>query len=264
MIKLLHDPAEGVLRIAGLLSGSGTNIRKILEHQKKLEAIEGTAPYRIVVLFSDTGTSNAAAIGKEFDIPVVIRDIAGFYACRGRKRSDLSLRPEFDEQTVKALAPFEATVAVYGGYMSIASKPIIKAFLGVNVHPADLAVEEGGRRKYTGDHAVRDALAAGEKTIAASTHIVELEVDQGPLLMISPPLAVVIKPEWNLSDPNDLNVAAAYNQERLKEQGDWVIFPRTIEYLSRGRFGRDESGLLSCDGKPIPKGLRLKSDELRA
>lgn len=257
MIRPLHDPAEGILRVVGLMSSSGTNIRKILDHQKHLEKIEGTSPFQIVVIFSDTADSNAPTIGKEFDIPIIIRDLAGFYARRGRKKSDLSIRPDFDRETVKALSPFGVKAGAYGGYMSIATTPLINAFLGVNVHPADLSIEEGGRRKYTGDHAVRDAIAGGERTIAASTHIIKEAVDQGPLLMISPPLPVALRAEWNLADPADLRKAESGNQERLKENGDWIIFPKTIDYLARGWFGSDESGLLYFKGEPIPKGLRL-------
>jgi len=261
MIKAMHDPSEGPLRLVGLMSGSGTNIRKIIEYQKKLEKAEGVSPFEIVVLFSDAWNSNASKIGKKFDIPVIIRDIEGFYARRGNQRSDLSIRPEFDRETAKALASFEVKVGVYGGYMSVATYPLMNAFPGVNVHPADLSIEEGGKRKFTGDHAVRDAIAAGEKTLAASTHIIEEAVDEGGLLMISPPLPVVLKEEWNLSNPQDLKEAEAFNQERLKENGDWVIFPRTIEYLARGRYGRDEAGLIYFDGKPIPKGLRLEEGD---
>ena len=258
MIKPIHNVAEGSLKLAGLMSGSGTNIRKILEHQIKLEE-DGTSPFKIVVLFSDTWNSNASQIGMEYDIPVIIRDIAGFYARRGEKRSDLSIRPEFDAETVKALAPFEVKVGVYGGYMSIATSPLIKAFLGINVHPADLSIEAGGKRKFTGDHAVRDAITSGEKTISSSTHLIEGAVDQGPILMISPPLPVIIKKEWDLANPEHVKEAEAFNQERLKEKGDWLIFPKTIEYLARGRFGRDEAGKLYFDGKPIPRGFRCES-----
>ena len=260
MIESLHDPSQGPLRLVGLMSGSGTNIRKVIEHQVTLEKVERYSPFQMVVLFSDTWNTNAPRIGKEYDIPVVIRDIEGFYAKRNKKRSDLSIRPEFDHETVKGLAPFEVKAGVYGGYMSIVSSPLINAFLGINVHPADLSIEERGRRKFTGSHAVRDAIVAGENTIAASTHIVEEAVDQGPVLMISSPIPVTIKEEWDLTNPEQVKKAETFNQERLKEKGDWLIFPKTIEYLARGRFGKDDTGLLYFDGKPIPKGLRYEGE----
>ena len=259
MVKPLHDPGEGTLRLAGLMSGSGTNIRKIIEHQKKIEKEKGISPFKMVVLFSDTWNSNASKIGRDFDIPVIIRDIEGFYTKRKKKRGDLSIRPEFDFGTVKALSPFEVKVAVYGGYMSIATAPLMDAFLGINVHPADLSREEEGKRRFTGNHPVRDAIVAGEKTIAASTHLVGEVVDEGPILMVSPPIPIVIKKEWDLSNPEDLKKAETLNQGHLKEKGDWLIFPSTVEYLARGRYGKDESGLLYFDGKPIPKGLRWEN-----
>ena len=251
-----HDTSDGPLRLAALLSGSGTNIRKIIEHQKKLEEKEKKSPFKVVALFSDSIRSRAPEIGKDFDIPVIIRDIDSFYSHRNKKRSDLSIRPEFDLEIVKALSPYGVNAAVYGGYMSIVTSPLIEAFWGFNVHPADLSIEIDGIRRFTGGHAVRDAILAGEKTIAASTHIIEQVVDGGRLLMISQPLPVVIKKEWDLSIPDDLKKAENFNQERLKKAGDWVIYPKTIEYIARGRFGKDETGLLYFDDKPIPKGLR--------
>ena len=33
----LYDPHNGVMRIAGFMSGSGTNLRRILEYERELE-----------------------------------------------------------------------------------------------------------------------------------------------------------------------------------------------------------------------------------
>jgi folate-dependent phosphoribosylglycinamide formyltransferase PurN len=257
-LKPLYKPGTGPMRVAGLMSGSGTNIRKILERQRQIEEREGRASFEVVVLFGDRGSSRAVEIGVEYDIPVVIRDLAAFCRQRGTSRSDLRVRERFDRETVRALSAFEAEVAAYGGYMSIATRPLVDAFLGINVHPADLSIENpDGTRKYIGDHAVRDAIAAGERTLASSTHIIEPEVDAGRILMISAPVLVVIKPQWNLEDPRDLQEAEICNQERLKEQGDWVIFPRTLEDLAKGKFAQDSQGRLYYEGEPIPKGRRL-------
>jgi len=256
----IHDPAEGPLRVAGLMSGSGTNIRKILEYQEKQQAQHGEAPFEMVVLFTDRADSQAIWIGKDYDLPVVVRDLEGFCARRGISRRDLEAREEFDRQTVLSLAPYAVKAAAYGGYMSIATSPLIRAFLGVNVHPADLSIEgRDGRRKFVGDHAVRDAIVAGERTIASTTHIIEPEVDEGQILMISSAMKVVLKPEWDLGKSADLERVEAFNQERLKEHGDWIIFPRTLEDLARGKFARDEDDNLYYEEKPVPRGWRLPS-----
>ncbi len=257
-LRPLFDPTQGPMRVVGLLSGSGSNIRKIIEHQLRLESELGRSPFMVVALFSDRATSQAIRIGKEHDLPVITRDLEGFCAKRGVSRKDLKAREEFDAETVRALSPFGAHVAAFAGYMSIATRPLIQAFLGVNVHPADLSIEKPtGQRRFTGDHAVREAILAGEKWIRSSTHLVEPVVDGGRILMISEPLEVVLEEKWDLSRKEDLEMAESFNQQRLKEKGDWVVFPRTLEDLALGRFAVDEDGLFHYDGIAIPKGYRL-------
>jgi folate-dependent phosphoribosylglycinamide formyltransferase PurN len=237
------------------MSGSGTNIRRILEHQQKLFEEEGRLIYEIVALFADTWDSNAPEIARDYDLPVVIRDIEAWYKKKGAKKSDLKLREEYDRENIKALSVFEAKVAIYGGYMSLVTRPLIEAFIGINVHPADLSVMQGKTRKWTGAHAVLDAIKAGEKTLRASTHLVEMECDMGRLFMISAPLKVEIPDGADLGDPKVLEEVSDKNQDRLKEAGDWVIFPKTIEAIARGEFQMDDKGKFHHLNKPIPTGL---------
>jgi len=257
---LLHDPVMGQMRVAGFVSGSGTNLWRILEYERRLDAA-GSSPYRVVVVFSDSAGSAATRIGAEFDLPVVTRDIDAYYRARGSKKRDLTIRPGFDEATVRALQPYRIDVVAYAGYMSIASPILTSTYVGVNVHPADLSIEEHGRRKYRGDQAVRDAIVAGERTIASTTHLVSEEVDGGRILMISQPVDVSVPPGADLGDGATLRRVAAENQERLKEQGDWIIFPLTLRFMAEGRFGLDDRGLMYFDGEPAPQGHRHDPDE---
>lgn len=258
-LKELYHPESGRMRIAGFMSGSGSNLRKIIDHQRKIELEEGRAPYQVVVIFSDNPTSNAEKIGREYGIPVVVRDLEAFYRDKEKPRRDLTVRAEFDEGTVRALELFNVDVAAYAGYMAIATAPLLNAFLGVNVHPADLSIMEGSRRKYTGDHAVRDAIVGGEKQLRATTHIIEPQVDYGRILMISPAVPVQLPEGFDVKDKARLNTLADEYQSRLKEAGDWVIFPKTLEHLADGRFSQDEQGNLHFNDKPIPQGLRLEN-----
>jgi phosphoribosylglycinamide formyltransferase-1 len=257
-MKPLHDPQTGPLRVVGMMSGSGSNLRRILERQRAAAAERGRAPYEVVAIFSDTWNSKAAEIGRDFDLPVVVRDIAAFYAARGKPRRDMTLRAEFDRGTVAALRPFEAQAAAYAGYMSVATAPLLEAFLGINVHPADLGIEAGGKRRFTGDHAVRDAILAGQPEVRSTTHILSAVVDGGRLLVVSPPVQVQIPAGTELGDPATAKRIAAEHQERLKQAGDWVVFPRTLEWIADGRIAADETGALHFDGRPIPHGVRME------
>jgi folate-dependent phosphoribosylglycinamide formyltransferase PurN len=241
------------------MSGSGSNLRKIIEYEYELLR-KNTLPYSVAVIFTDNADSNAVAIGKEYNIPVIVRDIKAFYKHNGRPLKDLRLREEFDAETVKALSPYNISVAAYAGYMSIATKPLINAFLGINVHPADLSVKNpDGTRKYTGDHAVRDAILAGEEHLRSSTHIIEEKVDYGKILIMSPKLPIILPRNFDLSDKDMVMEAEKFNQNRLKEKGDWVIFPKTLCDIATGRFSLERgTGRLFYDDKVLINGLKLE------
>lgn len=247
------------MRVAGLMSGKGSNLIKIIEYQRRMEELEGYSPYNVVVIFTDNPESNAEEIGREHGILVLTRDIKAFHKERGKPRRDLEVRAEFDRGTVSLLKPFEVDVIAYAGYMSIATQVLINAFLGVNVHPADLTiVDKNGKRKYTGDHAVRDAILAGEKKLRSTTHIVEPIVDYGRILMVSRSIYVQSLPFDFPRNKDDIDYVSSRHQDRLKEIGDWIIFPRTLEFIADGRYSQDEQGRLYFDDRPIPDGLKLE------
>ncbi|MFC1521157.1 phosphoribosylglycinamide formyltransferase [Elusimicrobiota bacterium] len=256
-LKPLHDPKIGILRVAALISGSGSNLIKILEHQKKLEKDRGKSPYEVCVIFSDNFESRAAQIGKNYDIPVVVRDLNSFCAAKGKPRKDMPTRELYDAETVKALSPYGATVAAYAGYMSIATAPLVSAFFGINVHPADLSVMENGKRKYTGAKAVRKAILAGEKTIGSTMHIIEPVVDGGRILMVSEPVQVHLGDKFDPGNAALVDEISRLHQEKLKERGDWMIFPRTLEYIADGKYAVDEKGGICFEGVLVPQGVRL-------
>ncbi len=256
-LRPIHDPEKGPLRAVALMSGSGTNLRKILEHTEKIKEREGRELVRVAGIFSDSCDSKANEIGKDFDIPVITHDLRGWLQKNNVERKDLESRREYDRHNLELLKPLKAAIAIYAGYMSIASPELINSYIGVNVHPADLSATDGsGNRKWTGAHAVRDAIAAGEKYIHATTHLVTLEVDAGPVLMISPPLEVEVPKDADLNDPETLQNVADKNQDRLKEAGDWVVFPETIEAIARGWFQTDEQGNVYYKEEPVPEGIR--------
>jgi len=248
------------MRVAGFMSGSGTNLIKILEKQAALQASGKGCPFRVVVIFSDNQAGNAASIAETYGVPLVERDILEFYRSRGHtNKKDMTLRPEFDRLILEALDPFHPDALVLAGYMSVVSAPLLQAFPGriINVHPADLRIQEGNQRKFTGDQTVRDAILAGESVLRSSTHIVREEVDGGEILMVSEPLPVVL-PEGmalqELARPENrtrLEEISDEHQERLKEMGDWIILPQTLVYLAQGRYTLAPGGGACLDGEPV-------------
>jgi len=259
----IFDPeaAGRSMRVAAFMSGSGTNIMRLLEHEQSLNAGEGGSPFETVFIFSDRSDGRCAGerIALQYGLPYFSYDIRAFHQKRGLKRSartpeGLAARRQYDQVAKRLVAAFEVDVIALGGYMSY-----ITLDRCVNVHPADLSITlSDGRRKFVGDDAVKDAIAAGEITLRASTLWTDEGVDTGPLLMVSEALPVKLAEplEAIVSDPQKLRQAADDHQERLKKAGDWKIFPRTIELIARGRFALDGENRVYVDGRQVGEGYR--------
>ena len=261
--KPLFDPSRAgrPMRVAAFMSGAGTNILRLLEHENALKEKEGSSPFEVVFIFSDRsdGSCKGEKIALERGIFYVSRDVRAFHRIRGLKRAvatpqGLSARKEFDSVAANLVKAFDIDVIALGGYMSYLTLDRC-----VNVHPADLSLlTPEGKRKYVGDEAVLDAISAGEKVLRSSTIWTDQGVDTGPLLMVSQPVTVELQGsiESLMADPGRLSRVAEDHQRRLKEIGDWKIFPRTIELIARGRFALDEGNQVFLDGHPMPDGFR--------
>ncbi|MBO3803538.1 MAG: formyl transferase [Candidatus Brockarchaeota archaeon] len=264
----IFDPREfGKMRLVCMMSGSGTNVAKIVEYQRKLEEELGRSPFEVVAIFTDNKQSNAKALAERYSLPCVCRDIMEFYRERGHEtKKDLSIRPEYDGATVDFLEKYQPHAVALCGYMSIVTRPILDRFGDriFNVHPADLSLRDAaGRRRFVGTNAVRDAILAGAKQLYSSTHIVREEVDHGEILMRSRPVEVVLPFGMDLQALSRaenrpvLEEVVRVHQERLKEQGDWVIYPLTLRMVSEGRYALDRDGNVYVDGQLMPFGYRL-------
>jgi folate-dependent phosphoribosylglycinamide formyltransferase PurN len=251
------------------MSGSGTNTRKIIE-QSRADDTE----YRVFLIFTDVKDDRLTKIGEkrcrakdiaeEYDIAYECVDIRDFYLRRGhRTRRDLSIRPEFDRMVLEKVEPYNIDVIANAGYMSIMTEPILDRYSGkiLNVHPADLSIMEDDERKYVGIHVVEDAILAGEKELRATTHVVRKRVDYGEILVRSGSIPVQLPDGVSFKtlkqDEELIKRVVSEHQDRLKELGDWVIYPLTLQMVAEGRFALDGKGNTYLDGKLAPKGFSL-------
>jgi phosphoribosylglycinamide formyltransferase 1 len=270
--KLLYDPRKypnRPMRVAGLMSGSGTNIRKIIEKERELKQREGKSLYELVFLFSDVADPakcKIREIAAEYKLPYEINDIWEFYKVRGHSnKRDMNVRREYDAVTLGYLKEHQIDCVALGGYMSIVTEVIFDAIPTINVHPADLSIMDAktGKRKFTGDNAVRDAILAGVSEIRASTHIATAAVDGGPLLFISKPIPITLPPNISIDalktdqQKELLKSLTESHQNELKKVGDWVIFPMSLIYIAKGLVATDDRGLVYIENRSVPKGLRL-------
>jgi 5-formyltetrahydrofolate cyclo-ligase len=248
----LYKPVKK-MRVAGFMSGSGSNLLRILQLQEKTSNL-----FDVVMIFSDNKNSNAQKIAREYSVPYYCTDITEFYGKKGIDRKDMAVRKEFDAETAALLRKHSVDVVALCGYMSLVTSEIYDSYLTVNVHPGDLRVMSGGKRLYTGSHAVRKALQVGAKEVRATTHIVSGEVDGGPILMVSDAVMV----PGGISEP-DIDSAAGELQEKLKNSGDWKIYPETIKRLAEGRFWIDKEEHFVLDVSAEKAALRSGMKKLR-
>ena len=159
---LLYDLAttrkQGIIDIAVLVSGSGSNLQALIE-TPDLGA-------RIGIVISDRpgirGLERAEAAGLETRVLPWDR---------------FASRQEFSLAVADAVEAAGAKVMVLAGFMRVLSAEAVARFPNriLNIHPSLLPA-------FPGAHAVAQALAHGVKVTGVTVHLVDEEVDHGPIV----------------------------------------------------------------------------------
>lgn len=149
----------------------------------------GSAPVRLVVLVSGTG-SNLAALLEACQDPCYGAQVVGVVAdkeCTGLEHAraagvgevvvsprDYADRTAWDQALTEEVARMEPELIVCAGFMRILGQPFLERFEGsiINTHPSLLP-------SFPGAHAVCDALAAGATLTGATLFWVDAGVDTG-------------------------------------------------------------------------------------
>ena len=217
-------------------------------------------------------TSRAREIAEKYGLPLLEHSIFEFYRARGQDKVTLAtpearhIRDLWTDQLRVMIAPYKIDFGLLAGFVPLTN--IVGDFPCLNVHPGDLTVMKDGRRYLVGLHSVPIELAilSGKTSLRSSVILVQpytpgaSEMDSGPLLGISEPCPVnlmghsleelreVFAARRNAhrhgANKDLLSIIAAENQERLKEYGDWIVYPQAAEDFARGCFGHDEYGRL--------------------
>lgn len=149
-----------MLKLLVLISGSGSNLRALLEATHA-----GEFPAEIIAVGADNEASGLAH-ADEFDVSSFVLPPSGFAS-----------REEWGEALIEAISVFQPDLVVCAGFMRILPANVVRAFSPnlINMHPALLPL-------YPGAHAVRDALADGATVTGCTVHIVDEGVDTGPVI----------------------------------------------------------------------------------
>jgi phosphoribosylglycinamide formyltransferase-1 len=152
-------PPDVDARIAVLASGAGTNLQTLLD--------DPLTRHWVVLVASDRPEAVALDRARARGIKTVVLAAEEH---RSREAIDRSLIRMLEDEAIEFV--------VLAGFMRILGPEFVGAFSGriLNVHPALLPAFPGAR-------AVRDALAWGVKLTGATVHLVDEEVDHGPIVL---------------------------------------------------------------------------------
>ncbi len=150
------------LRTAVLISGGGSGLAALLEHQNSNPCSHST-----VLVISDSREAGGLAHGRAAGVKSI-----GIPIPQGP-----SGRREHEEKIQKELESEDIELVVLSGYMRILTPEFVSAWKGrlVNIHPSLLP-------DFPGAHAHRDALAAGATVSGCTVHLVDEGVDSGRIL----------------------------------------------------------------------------------
>jgi phosphoribosylglycinamide formyltransferase 1 len=145
-------------RVAVLASGEGTNLQALLD-----DPVVGGW---VALVVSDRADAKALERARDRGIGARHLDVNGY---RDRVSYDRALRELLEGERVGCV--------VLAGFMRMLGPEVVSSFEGriVNVHPALLP-------SFPGAHAVSDALAWGAKVTGVTVHLVDEQMDHGPIV----------------------------------------------------------------------------------
>ncbi len=211
-----------MLPIAVLVSGTGSNLQAILDASRA----DPDFGAQVVVVISDRAGVGALERAARAGVP---SEVIAF--------GDFPDRTAFTEAVGDAAEKHDAEALVLAGFMRVLDRKALERFPEriLNVHPSLLPAFPGARP-------VRDALRHGVKVTGVTVHLVDEEVDHGPI--IAQRVVEVV--------PGD-SEATLYARIQAEEHR---LYPQVVKALAHRRL-RVEGRLVTWEGSlefPPPLG----------
>ena len=185
-------------KLGVISSGRGENLRYILRAER-----EGWLPGKVAVVLADQPDAGALRIAEEFSVCHEFVNPAGL------------TRLEYDRQLIDRLEQAEVDLVILTGYMRILSPDFVRHYKDriLNIHPALLP-------SFRGLDAFSQALEWGVKWTGTTVHVVDEDVDHGPIVYQRP-----------------VPVREGDDRESLKariQRAEYKAYPRAIRMFIEG------------------------------
>jgi phosphoribosylglycinamide formyltransferase-1 len=209
--------------IAVFCSGQGTNLQAMLDATRR-----GALRARVALVVADRPNALALARARR----------AGVEARYVNPQAHAS-RAAYEQALIRLCQAHRVRLICLAGFMRVLSPLFVRRFRHrlLNVHPALLPA-------FPGAHAIRDALAWGVKVTGVTVHLVDEQVDHGPIILQE---AVPVR-------PGDTSARLLARVHRIEHR----LYPQAIALMLSGRcriVGRRVSKKVS-DTVPASKSVR--------
>jgi phosphoribosylglycinamide formyltransferase-1 len=169
-------------RAVVLASGNGTNFQSVIDG-----VAGGTLPLELALLLSNKSGAHALERARRAGVPAVA-------LTWDRKAQS---REAYDNALFELVHREQPDLLLLLGWMHVLEERFVAQFPEtINIHPAflpldqekdDVTFPDGSvAPAFRGARAVQDALSSGSRWVGASSHMVTLEADRGPLLVRKP------------------------------------------------------------------------------
>jgi phosphoribosylglycinamide formyltransferase-1 len=192
------------MNVGVLASGEGTNLQALLDTVHRREV-------RVVAVASDQRSARALQRAEAAGVPT-----------RVFLRSDYGERAARDSAIADWLEAEGVELVVLAGYMAILDGAFVARFPDriLNVHPSLLPA-------FPGVRAIEQALDHGVKVFGVTVHLVDEDVDTGPIVL-----------QRALEAPDARDAADVHARLQPIEH---ELLPRAVALMAAGRVRRDSA-----------------------
>ena len=193
------------LRLAILISGSGSGMEALIRHQQTKDCLHVTN-----VVISDRIDAGGLAKAESLGVTAVAIPLPDI---EDRDERRIAHEKEVNE----VLIDHGVEVVVLSGYMRLLTPSFVAPWAGriLNIHPSLLP-------DFPGAHAHRDVIAAGVSKSGCTVHFVDSGMDTGP---------IIDQAEVDVG-PDDDEGTLVEKVKRLEH----VLYPSVIDKISAGRI----------------------------
>ena len=184
--------------MAVLASGEGTNLQALLD--------DASLGRQVALVVSDRPQARALGRARRSGVQTVVVEPSGFQD-----------RSSYDKALVALLEDERIDIVVLAGFMRILGPEVVSRFENriLNVHPSLLP-------SFPGDRSVKEALEWGVKLTGVTVHLVDDQVDHGPVVAQE---AIPVLPD---DDPASLETRVHEVEHRL--------LPMAVRAMVEGRI----------------------------